>query len=285
MQKRLIGFGGTFGRFSPIAAMALIVLALMAVPGLGKDLELKSPWRDQPITIDGASEDWAGKLQTLEKENVSFGLMNDQNDLYFCVVVKEANRQQQMMLQGFVLWFDAKGGHSTSFGIECPISIYDLPIQFPSGLEALQGQQQEKQEKKEQRPMYQAIPEQRLQETLKRLKVDGPGKDIWEIFPIDKVKGIEASIKITEGILVYELRMPLVRDEQSPNGINTKPGRLLGLGMQIPTLSSSGMGAGGYRGERFAGGIMGMRGGKNEKWPKEINLWAKVQLAAGPSLP
>ena len=284
MKNRLAKFHGIFGRFSPVAAMLLLILFLTAVPGSGKDLELKSTWRDRTIAIDGANEDWTGKLQTLEKEDYSFGVMNDQDYLYFCLVTGDPNRQEQMMLQGFVLWFDAKGGHSTSFGIECPISIYDLPIQFPSGLESLQRQEQQQQEKKP-RPLFQSIPRERLEETLRKLKVDGPGKDIWEIFPIDKVKGIEAAVKITNGTLVYELKIPLRRDDQNPNGINTKTGSLLGLGMQVPTLSSSGMGSGGYRGERFGGGIMGMRGGKDEKWPKEISVWAKVQLAAGPGLP
>ena len=40
------------------------------------------------IKIDGNQEDWEGKLTFLEDEKVALGFLNDDENLYFCLVEK-----------------------------------------------------------------------------------------------------------------------------------------------------------------------------------------------------
>ena len=49
-------------------------------------IELESRWKEQEITIDGKSSDWLGSMYFFEGEDISVGFLNDESDLYVCLI-------------------------------------------------------------------------------------------------------------------------------------------------------------------------------------------------------
>jgi hypothetical protein len=115
--------------------------------------------------------------------------------------------------------------------------------------------------------------------------IHGPGKD--EVHPrvIDEGKGVEVRIApAAGGAIVYELKVPLAVTADRPYAIGTRPGAVLGVGLEATRLDTSGMrprmgmrGMGGAMGGGRGGG--GRMGGGRPEMPEPLNLWAKVHLA------
>ena len=114
--------------------------------------------------------------------------------------------------------------------------------------------------------------------------------------------GIEAKYKIANGVLVYELKVPLSNKSSSPFTIGAKSGTLIGVGAETSNTKSSpkpsegvSEGGGGGRGEGMGGGGgygggggggRGRRGGgggggrsSSGAQGEPFTMWAKVQLA------
>jgi len=264
-------------RMRRVSSILAALFCFAALPAGSTTLELKSPWKDREISIDGKSDDWEGKLVYLEKENISLGLMNDGSCLYICFVAKDLPRQTQVMRQGLVIWFNPAGGKKKVFGLEFPLSIFERPSRsIPLGPEQTEQNQNNQ--------------EQLLQESFDEIKIIGPGKGMWEIKPIQEATGIGAAAKITGGVLVAELKIPLLQSELTPYAVGAKPGSAIGFGLEIPQPNAFAMSPGGSRSGAVGGRTGGMRGGtgepggqaagRNVKLPKEIDLWANVRFSS-----
>jgi len=102
------------------AAPLLLALAgTTVVLGCGK-AELESRWRDREVAIDGSSADWDGALVSINDGAMDVGLLNDDQNLYICLVAATRDDQIQMMAHGFTIWFDPDGGTEKTFGIRFP---------------------------------------------------------------------------------------------------------------------------------------------------------------------
>jgi len=262
--------------------LCILFLLVIFLAGCGT-VELESRWKEQEITIDGKSSDWLGSMYFFEGEDVSVGFLNDENDLYVCLIAAEPTLRAQVMMQGFTAWFDPEGGKEKTFGIRFPlgrrgIGERDVPID-------MRNRDREPSEEE-----FQA----RFQESLTELEIIGPGKGRRERIPVEEAKGIDIKVDVSGGMLVYELKVPLQQGEQLPYAIGTRPGSAVGIGLEIPKFDLSAMrqrmggrgpggmelppggGMGGIGGGR---GDMGM-GGRRPQMPNGLNIWVSLQLAA-----
>lgn len=108
---------------------------------------------------------------------------------------------------------------------------------------------------------------------------------------------------LEEGVLFYELKIPLARTDVQPFGIGVREGKKLGIGFTTPKMEdrrsrmggdmsgggmgggmSGGMGGGtgggmgGGRGGMSRGGMGGGRGGmERPEMPERLNLWIQVE--------
>ena len=130
------------------------------------------------------------------------------------------------------------------------------------------------------------------------LELVGPGELGRRRIPIERVTGVEAKIGNDFGRFVYELKVPLPRDEDHLFGIGTKAGALLGVGLETGDMPGMGRGSrgggiggpggggggrdGGGAGGRGGGGGGGGRGGMGGSRPgtgESLKVWTTVQLA------
>ena len=261
-----------FGKMATISLILLFFAFLLNGCSSSK-LELNSNWRDREITVDGKNADWLGAMLYFEEDNVSVGLLNDEDFFYICMIAEDQFIRAQVMMQGFTLWFDPNGGKEKIFGIKYPLGMQasDLP-----GIMRRDEQSMER-------------PRQAPRRPLNDLEILGPGKDEVKKMEIKEAKGIDVSIEFSSGLLVYELKVPLIRSMQHPYAIGAEAGSSVGIGLETSKLElrdmrraiSGGTGREGPPGGIRGGpGVRGMPGGRRRQMPRPLKIWAVVQLAS-----
>jgi hypothetical protein len=137
-------------------------------------------------------------------------------------------------------------------------------------------------------------------ESIDDFDVYGPEKSERHRIRMDPAFGITMAAAMTEGTLVYELKLPMKKTEAHPYAVGAGPGSQLAFAVATPVVAppahpggtgggggyggggrSGGMGRGGGGGR---GGGMG-GGGQNPSAPRPeaIKIWTKLTLAAPPA--
>jgi len=109
----------------------------------------------------------------------------------------------------------------------------------------------------------------------------------------DHLQGVDVAFRTEQGLLEYELKVPLARSSDYPYAIAAQPGKTIGIGFETGKLSDmmgegrgrgfggGGMG-GGRGGGRGGGGRRGPGGGSGEgrgfQPPKPIKVWTTVTV-------
>ena len=150
------------------------------------------------------------------------------------------------------------------------------------------------------------------------IEVLGASKDDKRRFELAYARtiGLDVAARMAEGVLVYELRVPLSVTEAQPYGVKSSPGATIGLGIETAELArpegrggGGGRGRGGMGGGPPGGGGGGMGGGmggggmtgggggqpggmgggppgggrEGMREMKPIKVWTVVQLAKPPA--
>ena len=245
------------------------LLLLIFITGCGS-MEIASNWRDREIKIDGIQDDWQDQLIYIEKKNISFGLSNDNDYLYACLVTADRRTQSQMMRMGFTIWFDSKGGCDKKSG-----------IRFPVGMDRMDFSMM-----REMRDPQSAGNREFSQAQLDEVEILGPDKDDRYRVPVADLRGLEIKLKRTRDLLVYEIKVPLIQSEGNTFTAVPDSDGLIGIGLETTKFDTEamrdqmreGMTGGGGRGGMGGGGGRGGMGG-GPQMPEQLKVWAKVQLA------
>ncbi len=249
----------------------ILILFLFLLVGCGNSkLELNSNWRDREITVDGKNTEWQGAMMYFEQENISVGLFNDENFFYICMIAEDQFLRTQVMRQGFTLWFDPDGGKEKTFGIK-----YPLGMQASERGMRIEEQRMERSRQAPRRPMIE-------------LEILGPGKDELKKIPIVEAKGIDINVEFSSGMLVYELKVPLIQSEQHPYAIGAEADSSVGIGLEMSKMDrqmsrgrGGGVPTGGMRGGARGRGMSG--GSRRPQMRQPLKIWAVVQLASNNS--
>ena len=254
----------------------LILFSFLLVGCSASKLELNSNWRDREITVDGKNDDWLGAMLYFEEDNISVGLLNDENFFYICMIAEDQFIRTQVMRQGFTLWFDPDGGKEKTFGIKYPVGMQANGL--PRGM-IRDEQSMERSSQTLRRPMIE-------------LEILGPGKDEVKKMPIEEAKGIDIHVEFSSGMLIYELKVPLIQSEQHPYAIGAEAGSSIGIGLETSKMerqdvrreiSGGRVGGGPTSGMRGGAGGRGMPGSRRPQMRQPLKIWAVVQLASNNS--
>ena len=284
------------GRFPRVLALMMTSVLLVSCG----TYELESGWRDRDIVIDGKTSEWHGQLLYDEEDHISLGLMNDESDLYICVLVEHPVLQRQVMAQGLTIWFDPGGKIKKTFG-----------IRYPLGMRALvdRGERAEEENPRKSRPEFprgagnplQGGEEpERMQELFQRttgqMEILFPNQGLEQRVSVDEVSGIQVAVEASSGMLVCELKVPLQRGSGASYGIQADAGSRIAIGWETPKPDRGDFGgrrpSGGRSGMGGRGGMGGMNpgmgggmrpdmgGGMRPQMTGALKVWAHVQLAA-----
>ena len=260
-----------------------------------------SQLRDGAITVDGKFDDWYGNLQPFGEAPVAIQVLNDGEFLYLRLTASDAATRMQIMRQGMTVWFDPGGGTKKKFGIR-------YPVVERGGAEGGRGSRGGfgggrggrggggrggDREQPEGTPDDQATP-------ADRVDIIGPGKDDARSLTRDHLSGVDVAIRVEQGMLQYELKVPLAHSADHPYAIDTQPGKTIGLGLETAKMQQrspgegrgGGFGGGGGMGGRGGGGMGGRGGGgmgrggggggqgqRGVEPPKPLKAWATLTIA------
>ncbi|MGH9412059.1 MAG: hypothetical protein ACRD1V_21695 [Vicinamibacterales bacterium] len=174
--------------------------------------------------------------------------------------------RSQIVRRGLTVWFDPGGGTKKVFGVRYPV------IEDPGGQAGIGG--------------YNfgrrtgggggttaganggtAQPDE-AQPPPDRVDILGPGKHDEVSLTRDSLPGVDVAYKLQDGLLQYELKIPLAKTSDNPYAIGTASGKTIGIGLETPkpqqrsSLAGGPGGGGGFGGGGFGGGRGGFgRGG------------------------
>ncbi len=251
---------------------------------------MESLWLTDAIHIDGDASDWKGSLYYLEDEKASFGIKNDTENLYVCLITQDPTRIRQATSLGMILWFDPAGGKDKDFGINYPVG--QTAGMMPRPERGEQGQDPEEMIKRRR---------EAAQASLEEIKIlDSEGLELGRV-RVGETQGMEVAVQTSESMFVYEIRLPLSASEHLPFVFEARPGQILGIGLEMPKRemppmrdsrpggSMGGMGgrSGGMSGAGSMGGRSGGMGGRpsggrgnfDPDLFKGVKIWSKVTLA------
>jgi hypothetical protein len=294
-----------------VRGSCLLLLCLTLPVVAGPPLPLQSAFRTTTFAADGDDGEWEAAVTKLTEAPVAVGVMNDGEFLYLRMRALERGAQMQLLFGGLTVWFDPKGGDRKAFGIKYPVGS-PLPDPRsrgqrpgsgtgPSGDDPVHGRGQPS-DAQEGRPGP-PIPLDLADVVPRRLEVLGPGKDEARSLVLDHAQGLAVGLGRLEGVLVYELRVPLRKGPETPYAIGAEPGATIGVGFDSPKMERSrapeggpsggqGGGGGGFGGFGMGGpggmGRGGPGGGQPGQMPesaKPWKAWTKVTLARPETAP
>lgn len=282
---------------SALRASVLIILIIF-LTGCGME-ELYSTWSDRQVTIDGLDDgtEWENALHSVAKGEITVGLLNDEKTLYLRLSTRNQAVQRQVLTAGLTVWFDETGGKEQTYGVHFPLPIQNRrPGSGPRPASGRDGAK--RMNSSDMADLFSEI-------SRGEIEITRPRKNEYSMISADQSSpyGIQCRIGNTKGALVYELRVPLIRDEKSYHGIAVNKPKIIGIGLvtgeaEQPRQGAGdrGNGRGGGRGPGGMGGGLEGRGGGMGQPPqgppggmgsiretmKPINQWLKVHLAARP---
>jgi len=266
----------------------IVVLGAIITAGCGEP-EITTRWRDREISIDGADTEWGNYIQYYdEKTRVIVCMFSDNSDLFIKISSPNRIMEGQFMRLGLTVWFDPTGGKKKTFGIHYPLGMHDRGAFVPArrANESDEGF------------------EKMIENAQNELEIIGSAqkKPIKMALADAELTGIDCKLGMSKGVLIYELKVPLTRNEQHPYAAGSEAGKTMGIGFETGKLDgenmkrsiprerdsrgddtmegfSGGLGRTGSRGGRSGGRGMGGRMGLISE---PLNLWVKATLALEP---
>lgn len=255
---------------------------------------------DGAITIDGSFDDWTGNPGNLEpfgKDSIAIQALNDGHFLYVRLSASDPGVRSQIVRRGLTVWFDPKGGTKKTFGVSYPV-IEDQTGDSGIGGYRFGGRRQPGpggQTPQSGGSGTAAQPDESDQPP-NRVDILGPGKNDEVSLTREHLQGVEVAFQVQQGILQYELKVPLVKTDDTPYAIGAASGASIGIGLETarPQQRMSGPDPGGYGGGGMGGGFggrggfgrgggMGRRpggGGPGSQAPKPLKGWGIITLAS-----
>ena len=261
-----------------------ITVLLLGLTGCKSAMNLTSNSLDRAVTIDGSEEEWVDALQSIEKENFSLGLLNDDEHLYVTLVTSDAQVRNQIVAMGMTLWIDPEGGKDKTFGIRFPMGI--MANGLPVNPMAMQRDPE--------------IAEKLFKESLTEFEVVRKNDEDTSRWMRTEIEALQMEADMNAGTFVYELKIPL-QNEQLGYSLTTAEGQVIGIGLDSPEVDrdamreqimrergangggrgglGGGMGGGGLGGGGFGGVGMGRGMQGQAALGSGLDFWGEFTLA------
>ena len=290
-------------------AMVGLVVSFAVGPVAGcREVELTSAWVTGAVEVDGVDDEWTGAVTYFEKQDVSVGVLNDEEFLYVSLVTS-GPAGRLAMATGLTIWLDPDGGTDEWYGIRFPVPP-EPGERSSAGRDGAGRGGRGGDGRAGGRGSGRAgggrgaSPRDRLRE----VELVGPGELSRRRLPLPVGGGLEVAIRNSGSVFVYELKVALARNDDYRMGIGVEPGSKIGVGLLTGNIEGQGRGGrggfgggggfggrggggGGGRGGSGGGGRGGGGGGRGGGFgggdrpdrPDPLKLWAKVQLSTRPS--
>ncbi|MFH1051903.1 MAG: hypothetical protein V1779_13360 [bacterium] len=275
--------------------LALFTLSILFLTNCST-LKIQSTWLEEPIVIDGNTNDWGENLIAIQNENISIGVLNNEKYLYLCLITQEKDIINQVLMNGLIVWFDSKNEKNKNNAIHFPLRTEPLEMNKKGIRERNEmGKPSE-------------INLDKIKSKLGKAEIIGPDKSQSRIIDLKENKAIEIFLDLKNEILFYEMKVLLNADKRDDFSISADTGKTISICLETIVLNKEGMEGkpheggeiggegempppgggmgGGFGGPPpgggFSGGGMGGPPGGNRmmKTPKSLSLWFDLLISS-----
>lgn len=253
------------------------VITFLIITGCSGLKEIESNIPIEQISIDGIQNEWEGKLNFDTKSKVAAGFMNDGGNLYICLTTGDRSNIMKILRLGLTVWLEPSNGKK--IGIK-----YPQPGTEPPGIEPFL---------QEMPGNIEENPDERFHKMISKFnELSIVNEDDYPLYLLrsDDEQNIKAKIGLTQGRMVYEIKIPLSSNRSAKYFVEASPPETILVGIetnQFKIESPSGRPAGGMNttsGRQPGGGRRqgGMQGGRNPEMNMDpLELWFRVLLYGG----
>jgi len=174
----------------------LLFVLVVTLSGCG-GYSMVSRQIENPVIIDGNSEDWNWKLKYFEKEHMAVGISEDADNLYICLATADRANIMKILRFGLTIWLEPGNSKGEAIGIQYPIkSVSDEARRLID-------------------PLYQRKNKDIVRELIEKVKMTQSeylviNEDDFPLgaYSLKNEKGAELAIGYDSGKLVYEIKIP-----------------------------------------------------------------------------
>lgn len=207
----------------PVAFRALVrSLVLAATLGCGvfglmldavraQDATLSASWRGTEVTVDGSIRDW--NSLTRVGAGPAVAVQNDDSALYIAIASNDPTVRVQLAT-GAIVWIDPSARRRQTFGLRLE-GLTPRPIAGATSVPANDLSDSVLNPL----PAFDLLGPARLQRRL----IDDAG-----------AIGIALASGVEDGTIVYELKVPLAKNDAAPQAVGARPGTTVSLGIETP---------------------------------------------------
>jgi hypothetical protein len=274
-------------RWRVIAAAGVLLILTTMVTGC-KSTEIPCRWAENEMVIDGAADDWKDmQLTYFEDHNMILGVGNDTENLYLLLRTNDMNLVRTIGMSGITIWLNEEGKKDKNLSV----NFRGGPTMAELSEAGLIDTTRTNHQMPQMRPGMES-PMNNREGQRTQLKVIDKKLEHEDIIALTGANGPEIGYGIDQGLVVYELRMPLGEHMVDYYRFNAIPGNEICInaewggkperpqGMGGGMRGGSGRGGGGMPGggPPGGGGPGGMRG---QMQTSEGDIWIKTVLATG----
>jgi hypothetical protein len=260
--------------------IALIMAVLLSsFPSNCSNLRLQSQWRDRDIIIDGNYDEWEGTLLFSEDKGATLGFINDEDNLYLCLMSADQSVLMRAISSGFIVWFDGSGKKNEKTGLRFPVGGKIFSSVEPDRKPGFDSQDRIK---------------ELLEQQFDLFIITGEKPQLIKLAELNKL-GIALRLGQHLGRLVYELQIPLSKSDTHPYAVNAVSDRPVKIKFELGEMERPERPGGemrpmgvGFPGEMEPGkpeeggkGFSG--GGRHFERPAEFDFMVSVELAKRPA--
>lgn len=177
-----------------------------------------------PPSIDGALDDWEGRLTYVNDPPVSVGAFPTDSLLYVALSIQDREIIRSIAANGLIVWVDPTNEQQRAYGVHYPIG--------------LRRQQMGKRVQKDDSP---SSTERSIldQVSLSELEIVR-GDSVRRRIPARFSSGLRAEADLSSGSLIYEIAIPvgeadsLASGDSQRHGLGTTLAETISLGLQTP---------------------------------------------------
>lgn len=243
-----------------------------------KDEPVRATLVETPPRIDGALSEWQNvPVRIFEQKNIAIGALQDARCLYVAGRCADQELNRLIRRRGITLWIDPYGEEKKDLELHYPASGYAMPDPTRGGF-------------------WQAMSDNQRDRAFKRLEgmrngilvIDKRGLDSRIFYP-DSAEGFAAASSESQGILTFEVRIPLHPGQYFPTYSSFSEREKIGLGIALGGTPGSGFSSGGPDnvgpmgypgGGRMGGGSRGMLPRRRSS-TSDSDLWVDILLLKG----
>ena len=198
------------------AVIFLLIITAVLSAGCSASKEVKSNYAPKDIILPGNISDWSKSLNYVSGEGISFGFMNDNDNLYVCMVVSDYNKIMKILSGGLTV------------ALEPEMSDKKTCIQYPQKPDF----QEFHMEGDEDNTMGIDHKDRlnRLVESMKEYSILDNNENYLSTYRLDDKNGFKVKIEYSNYQLLYQLKIPLNKNVEGPYFLSTPANSKVNVG-------------------------------------------------------